>query len=151
MFSASTSSIRRSNSVKRRRNTTIKRYFSRCFFRYVKRSLPFDAEHPRERFEATEELMIVINFEPSQTFLDELTNFFSSYGKIEDVRYKFAKNFRFVLLKFTDRGKKKRKTFRCQTKKIKRFFFQRFGRSNHSGQTTFLQRCSTWRDETHWK
>lgn len=89
------------------------------FFRYVKRSLPFDPEHPRERFEATEELMIVINFEPSRTFLDELTKFFSSYGKIEYVGYEFAETFRFVLLKFTDRGKQKGKRFDFDIKRRK--------------------------------
>ncbi|CAM4773544.1 unnamed protein product [Rotaria magnacalcarata] len=53
---------------------------------YVKRALPVDDEHPRERFETTRDLMVVIDFGDTicdeKEFLSELRDYFSSYGTL---------------------------------------------------------------------
>lgn len=82
------------------------RFFS---FRYVKRALPVDDEHPRERFETTRDLMIVLGCDDSrwqdQYFLAELRNYFADYGRVYGCNYCQEKNFKYILVEFADKGK----------------------------------------------
>ncbi len=85
-------------------------------YRYVKRALPIDDEHPRERFETTRDLMIVTNFDPKnsddQEFLQKLRNYFSSYGSVYACKYCREKYFDYILVEFADKGKKENNLFR---------------------------------------
>jgi hypothetical protein len=76
--------------------------------RYVKRSLPVDDAHPRERFEDTPDLMIVIDFDPQiwtdPQFLSKLRDYFSSYGQVLDCQRCHETNFDYVLVRFADDG-----------------------------------------------
>ena len=80
-------------------------------FRYVKRALPIDDEHPRERFETTRDLMVVLDFCDNnyndEQFLSEVRDYFSIYGKIYACKYCNKQNFRYILVEFADKGKKK--------------------------------------------
>ncbi|CAF1002542.1 unnamed protein product [Rotaria magnacalcarata] len=73
---------------------------------YVKRALPVDDEHPRERFETTRDLMVVIDFGDTicdeKEFLSELRDYFSSYGTLYACKYCQEKNFRYILVEFAD-------------------------------------------------
>lgn len=81
-------------------------------FRYIKRALPNDDEHPRERFELTAELMIVIDFDESisqnKQFLIDLQSYFSTYGQMQDCEYRDDKHFTYIFIQFSDYGKTKR-------------------------------------------
>jgi hypothetical protein len=89
-------------------------YLNRIFmdlYRYVKRALPTDDEHPRERFETTRDLMIVIDFDTEncdkEEFLKELRAYFSSYGQLYACKYCHETNFDYILVEFADKGKRK--------------------------------------------
>ncbi len=75
--------------------------------------MPIDAEHPRERFETTRDLMIVIDFDnktcDDQQFLSQLREYFSSYGPLYACKYDHETNFTYILVQFADTGKSKRK------------------------------------------
>ena len=75
-------------------------------FRFVKRSLPIDDEHPRERFEHTRLLMIVADT-ADQRFLAEVREYFSSYGEIYACKYSHERNFSYIQIEFHDKGKSK--------------------------------------------
>lgn len=81
-------------------------------FRYVKRALPVDDEHPRERFETTRDLMIVIDFDNKnineQQFLNQLREYFATYGILYNCKVCHAKNFDYILVEFGEKGKIKR-------------------------------------------
>ena len=74
--------------------------------------MPFDDEHPFERVDQTTKLFIVLNFDYSplddQTFLEQVKDFFSSYGQIDEFRYDSAKHFRYIFLRFDDPGEQKK-------------------------------------------
>ncbi len=80
-------------------------------FRYVKRALPVDDEHPRERFETTRDLMIVMDLADhihyDEQFLTELRDYFSSYGILYACKYCHETNFDYILVQFSEKGKKK--------------------------------------------
>jgi hypothetical protein len=75
--------------------------------------LPIDAEHPRERFETTRDLMIIIDFNDknynNQQFLNKLRDYFSSYGRIYACKYCHETNFHYILVEFGDKGKRQTK------------------------------------------
>ena len=77
-------------------------------FRYVKRALPIDEDHPRERFDTTRDLMVVIDFEDknynNQQFLTKLRHYFSSYGRVYGCNYCHETNFDYILVEFADKG-----------------------------------------------
>jgi hypothetical protein len=75
-------------------------------FRYVKRALPIDDEHPRERFETATDLMIVTDVQ-SQKFLNGVQAYFSYYGKIYDCEYRQERNFDYLYIRFGDIGNQK--------------------------------------------
>lgn len=70
--------------------------------------MPVDDEHPRERFETTRDLMIVVDFEDKihdeNQFLSDLRQYFSSYGRMYACKYCYEKNFKYILLEFADKG-----------------------------------------------
>jgi hypothetical protein len=77
-------------------------------FRYVKRALPVDDEHPRERFETTRDLMILIDFDNKhcneEQFLDQLREYFSAYGTLYACKLCHEANFDYILVEFGDKG-----------------------------------------------
>ena len=79
------------------------------YFRYVKRALPLDDEHPREHIEASKCLMILLDFSEEifddPAFQSGLSEYFASYGKFYSCKYCHEKNFDYVLIEFDDRGK----------------------------------------------
>ena len=78
------------------------------FFRHIKRSLPIDDEHPRERFDSTRELMIPIDFDESisrnKQFLVDLQKYFSSYGQMHACEYRDEENFSYIFIEFGNYG-----------------------------------------------
>lgn len=78
------------------------------FFRYVKRALPTDDDHPRERFETTRDLMVAINFDdPNCTkreFVTQLRDYFLTYGQLYDCKICHETNFDYILVQFADKG-----------------------------------------------
>ncbi|CAF1025606.1 unnamed protein product [Rotaria sordida] len=74
---------------------------------YVKRALPIDDEHPRERFETTRDLMIVIDFDnkncTEKEFLTQLRGYFSSYGTLYACKYCHETYFNYILVEFADK------------------------------------------------
>jgi hypothetical protein len=69
---------------------------------YVKRALPIDDEHPRERFDTTYDLMIVTDIKDRQ-FLTEIREYLSFYGKIYACKYCHEYNFNYILVEFGDK------------------------------------------------
>ena len=73
--------------------------------RYVKRAIPFDAEHPREHIESTRDLMIVIDcLTVDELFLKELREYFSSYGTLYACKCCREETFEYILVEFADPG-----------------------------------------------
>ncbi|CAF1154118.1 unnamed protein product [Adineta ricciae] len=74
---------------------------------YVKRALPIDDDHPRERFETTRDLMVVIDSDDEifkqADFLQQLREYFSSYGRIYACKYQHEANFDYILVEFADK------------------------------------------------
>ncbi|CAF0800352.1 unnamed protein product [Rotaria sp. Silwood1] len=74
---------------------------------YVKRALPIDDEHPRERFETTRDLMIIIDFDNKnyndKEFLTQLREYFSSYGTLYACKYCHETYFNYILVEFADK------------------------------------------------
>ncbi|CAF2718457.1 unnamed protein product [Rotaria sp. Silwood2] len=74
---------------------------------YVKRALPLDDEHPRERFETTRDLMIIIDFDNKncneKDFLNQLREYFSSYGTLYACKYCHETYFNYILVEFADK------------------------------------------------
>lgn len=75
-------------------------------FRYVKRALPFDSEHPRDHIESTRDLMIIIDcLHIDKTFLKDLREYFSSYGLVYACKCCRDEHFEYILVEFADFGK----------------------------------------------
>lgn len=75
-------------------------------FRYVKRALPYDAEHPRDHIESTRDLMIIIDcLHIDETFLKDLRIYFSSYGILYACKCCRDEHFDYILVEFADFGK----------------------------------------------
>ncbi|UJR25901.1 hypothetical protein I4U23_007249 [Adineta vaga] len=74
---------------------------------YVKRALPIDDDHPRERYETSRDLMIVIHSDDEvykqPEFLLELREYFSSYGRLYACKYCHEENFDYILVEFSDK------------------------------------------------
>jgi hypothetical protein len=75
--------------------------------------MPVDDEHPRERFETTRDLMIVTDFDKKNCndhqFLNQLREYFSSYGTLYACKLCHEINFNYILVEFGDKGKVKKK------------------------------------------
>lgn len=71
--------------------------------------MPVDDEHPRERFETTRDLMVVLNLNDpkwqDQNFLAELEQYFSTYGRTYACKFCQEKAFKYILVEFADKGK----------------------------------------------
>jgi len=76
--------------------------------------MPVDDEHPRERFETTRDLMIVTDFDKKNCndhqFLNQLREYFSSYGTLYACKLCHEINFNYILVEFGDKGKVKKET-----------------------------------------
>ncbi|CAF1106945.1 unnamed protein product [Adineta steineri] len=74
---------------------------------YVKRALPVDDEHPRERFDTTRDLMIVIDFKNdnynNEQFLTKLREYFSTYERVYACKFCHETNFDYILVEFGDK------------------------------------------------
>lgn len=80
------------------------------FFRYVKRALPNDNEYIREHLDSSRDLMIIIeSFVPTDEYLHELREYFSSYGVRYACKYSHEKSFDYILIEFADYGISKRR------------------------------------------
>ena len=73
--------------------------------RHVKRALPYDWEYPRERFESTRDVMIVVDFTPDEQFLRDLRHYFSSYGPVYACKRCHETDLDYILVEFADPGR----------------------------------------------
>lgn len=73
--------------------------------------MPIDDEHPRERFETTRDLMIVVDYDTKncfdKEFLIQLRDYFSKYGRLYACKYCDEANFSYILVEFADKGRQK--------------------------------------------
>ena len=107
MSNQSTTSYRWSTFVRDHRETLVFFLFLiEMICRFVKRALPFDAEHPREHIESTRDLMIIIDtLNVDELFFKELREYFSSYGTLYACKCCREDNFEYILVEFADFGK----------------------------------------------
>ncbi|CAF0806852.1 unnamed protein product [Didymodactylos carnosus] len=71
---------------------------------YVKRALPYDIDHPKERYDTTRDLMVVVDDDEykNNSLLEEMKKYFLNYGHVYGCKFVNEKNVLYVLVEFAD-------------------------------------------------